>query len=382
MFPACRTEGDGFAMPTFELPPGDIAGFTNALQECQGRFHNGFPRREPRAHIFDDMVGPLRRLARQSLEPMALQVPGGSIRGLQRLLSEVVWDAEPMQWTSHQVVADEMGAPDGVLRFDETGFVKKGQHSVSVARQYGGALGKVEHGQVGGFAGDASRQGYALVAKRLFLPEAWVTDAYAARRTTWKVPTERTCQRTPPLAAAMVQAIAHEGLLPCKYLVADGLSGQSPAFLDAVDACGGVPALVALPSETRCWLQLPRPAEPSSRYQEAARAKRVVLDPGSAACPVAAVAARRPASRWDQRTVSDGTTGRIAYAFARQRITLCTEGLPERTVWLVSKRTRGAAPSDSYASSHAPASTPWRLLVWLSGVRWAIEQCCEERQTA
>ncbi len=161
----------------------------------------------------------------------------------------------------HQLVAEEMGAPDGVLMFDETGFVKKGQDSVGVARQYCGTMGKVENCQVGVFAGDASRHGYALVDKRLFLPEAWFTDAYAARRSKCQVPDERRWQSKPQLAAAMLQAMAHEGLLPFKYVVADCLYGNSPAFLDAVDACVGVTTFVAIPVDTRCWLQAPRTAE-------------------------------------------------------------------------------------------------------------------------
>ena len=147
-----------------------------------GLFHDCFARSEPRAHFFDYMVGQLSPLERKSIEPMALQVEGGTIRGLQRFLSDVSWDEEQMRWNYHQLVADEMGDPDGVLMFDETGFVKKGKDSVGVARQYCGTLGKVENCQVGVFAGYASRHGYALVDKRLFMPEAWFTDEYAARR--------------------------------------------------------------------------------------------------------------------------------------------------------------------------------------------------------
>jgi DDE superfamily endonuclease len=169
MLPACRTAGDEFAIPTFELTPRDVADFTDELQEFQGLFHDCFPRSEPRAHFFDYMVGQLSPLERKSIEPMALRVSGGSVRGLQRFLSEVPWDEEHMRWTYHQLVADEMGAPDGVLMFDETGFVKKGTDSAGVARQYCGTLGKVENCQVGVFAGYASRKGYALVDKRLFL---------------------------------------------------------------------------------------------------------------------------------------------------------------------------------------------------------------------
>jgi SRSO17 transposase len=66
---------------------------------------------------------------------------------------------------------------------------------------------------------------------------------------------------------------------------------------------------------------------------------------------------------------------------ARPRVTLCKDGLPERTVWLVIKRTLGAEPTYSYYISHAPASPPWGTFVWLRGLRWAIEQCFEEGKT-
>src|SRR5262249_60392553 len=128
-----------------------------------------------------------RRLERMAMELMALRVEGGPIRGLQRFISDVVWDEAQMRWNYHQLVAEKMGDPAGVLMFDETGFVKKGKDSVGVARQYCGTLGKVENCQVGVFAGYASRHGYALVDKRLFLPEAWFGDAYATRRTQYNV---------------------------------------------------------------------------------------------------------------------------------------------------------------------------------------------------
>jgi SRSO17 transposase len=107
----------------------------------------------------------------------------------------------------------------------------------------------------------------------------------------------------------------------------------------------------------------------------------VVTADAPAPATVAAIAARLPASQWYRRTVSEGTKGPLAYVFARQRVTLCKEGLPDRTVWLVIKRTLGAEPVDAYYISNAPASTPLRTFVWLSGVRWAVEQCFEESKT-
>ena len=230
MLPACRTNGEGFPIPTFDLVPSDVEGFMDALWEFQSAFHDCFARSEPRVHFFDYMVGQFSKLERKSIEPMALHVEGSTIRGLQRFISDVHWDEEQMRWNYHQLGAEELGEPDGVLMFDETGFVKKGKDSVGVARQYCGTLGKVENCQVGVFAGYVSRQGYALVDKRLFLPEAWWTDAYAARRVRCQVPTEVTFHSKPQLAAAMLQAIAYEGLLPFKYVVADCLYGNSPTF--------------------------------------------------------------------------------------------------------------------------------------------------------
>jgi SRSO17 transposase len=381
MLPACRTGGEGFAIPTFDLVPSDVEGFIEELWEFQSTFHDCFARSEPRAHFFDYMVGQFSKLERKSIEPMALQVEGGTIRGLQRFISDVRWDEEQMRWNYHQLVAEEMGDPDGVLMFDETGFVKKGKDSVGVARQYCGTLGKVENCQVGVFAGYASRYGYALVDKRLFLPEVWFTEAYAARRARCQVPAEVTFQSKPQLAATMLQAIAQEGLLPFKYVVADCLYGQSPDFLDAVDACVGVTTFVAIPADTRCWLQRPRTEDKTYIYKGDVRSKRVVVTPHNAPSSVAAVAASLPMSSWYQRTVSEGTKGPIAYAFARQRVTLCKDGLPERPVWLVIKRTLGGEPTYSYYISNAPASTHLRTFVWLSGLRWAVEQCFEEGKT-
>src|SRR5690349_21016244 len=199
------------------------------------------------------MVGQYSPLARKSLEPIALAVEGSRIRSLQRLLSETVWDEEQMRWNYHQLMADELGEPDGVLMFDESGFVKKGKDSAGVARQYCGTLGKVENCQVGVFAGYASRQGYVLVDQRLCLPDVWLSPAYASRRAKCRVPEELPFPAEPELAAAMVQRLRQEEVLPVRYYVGGWGLGNRPDFLAGNDACVGATALVAISSETRCW---------------------------------------------------------------------------------------------------------------------------------
>ncbi len=381
MLPAHRTEGEVFSIPQFDLTPRDVDGFLDELQAFHDQFRGCFARSEPREHFFNYMVGQFSALERKSIEPMALQVQGGNIRGMQRCMSDDVWDEDTMRQTYHGLVAHEMGDPDGVLIVDESGFIKKGQDSVGVARQYCGTLGKVDNCQVGVFAAYASRHGYALVDKRLFMPALWFSEAYAERRRKCKVPDEVAFHTKPQLAADMVKALRNEGRLPFRYVVADCLYGNSPDFLDAIDACVGVTTLVAVPADTRCWLQRPLTTAHTYTYKGEVHAKRVVASPTQTPLTVTALAESLPSSAWYRRTVSEGTKGPIAYAFARTRVTLCKEGLPERTVWLVIKRTLGASPTYAYYISNAPASTPLRLFVWLSGIRWAIEQCFEETKT-
>ena len=135
MLPRCRTAGEPFMIPTFDVQVSDVEGFMDELQEFQSLFHDCFARSEARGHFLDYMVGQYSPLARKSIEPMALAVEGGRIRSLPRFLSETGWDEEQMRWNSHPLVAEEMGAPDGVLMFEEAGCVKKGNDSAGVARQ-------------------------------------------------------------------------------------------------------------------------------------------------------------------------------------------------------------------------------------------------------
>jgi hypothetical protein len=85
MLPACRTDEAAYTIPTFDVVPGDVEGFMDELWEFQAAFHDCFARSEPRAHFFDYMVGQFSPLERKSIEPMALRVEGGTVRGLQRL---------------------------------------------------------------------------------------------------------------------------------------------------------------------------------------------------------------------------------------------------------------------------------------------------------
>ena len=226
-------------------------------------------------------------------------------------MRDVQWEEERRLQISHQWVADEMGEPDGVLMVDESGYRKKGQDSAGVARQYCGALGKVDNCQVGVFAASASRHGDALVDTRLCLPDPWCSEAYAPQRTKCAVPRDRDVQTKPPLAAEMVRTLYPAQVLPFRSIMADCLYGNRPDFWAAYEACVGTIACVAVPEEIRCWLQPLATQTVTSRYRGEDRRQREVVTPGNVPQTVAALAQQIPPTFWSRRPVSEGTKGPI-----------------------------------------------------------------------
>ena len=381
MLTACRTQQNPDVQPNFDLTCTDVEGFLDQLHELHQAFHSCFVRRDPREHFLHYLAGQLSSLERKSIEPMAMHIEGGHIRGMQRFISDDVWKEDKMRQTYHGMVADEMGEPQGMIIFDESGFVKKGQDSVGVARQYCRTIGKVENCQVGVFAAYASSKGYALVDKPLFLPEAWFDDEHAERRVTCRVPKEAVFRSKPELAAQMLLAIRAQGVLPFRYIGADSVYGNSPVFLDALDACVGAIYLVGISSEMRCWRQPPVTQEQTYLYRGEVCARRILAPGSEPPMSVAEWAHGLQPHRWYRRTVSQGCKGPIVYEFARRRVTLCRDGLPDGTVWLVVKRSLSATPKYWYSISNAPASAALRLFVWMSGRRWSIEQCFEKSKS-
>ena len=96
MLPVCRTADETFAIPQFALTRSDIDAFLDELREFHTAFRACFTRQEPRDQFFNYMVGQFSALERKSIEPLALQVEGGKVRAMQRLVSEALWDAAAM----------------------------------------------------------------------------------------------------------------------------------------------------------------------------------------------------------------------------------------------------------------------------------------------
>jgi len=381
MVPESRLQDGSFPIPKLLIGKDDITHFIEEFRGFHAQFADCFSRVEPRENFVQYMAGQMSQLERKSIEPIALNVENAKVRAMQHFISNVVWDEARIISRYHGMVVEDLGDDEGVLIFDESGFVKKGRDSAGVARQYCGGIGKVENCQVGVFAAYASRHGYCILDHRLFIPEKWFGDEYAKRREKCKFPEGLSFRTKPQMVAEMFEGIVREKLIPFRYLVADTVYGGSPEFLDAVERTSAVIYLVSLPRDTLCWVQEPATLEKTYRYGGEERKKRILAEAENKPITFEKLAKRTNDYFWYRRKVSEGTKGPVIYEFMKKRVVLAKDGKPDRTVWLIVRRTLGNGVTYDYFISNAGRSTRLKTFVWLSGVRWAIEQCFEEAKT-
>jgi len=381
MLPEIRTNGDIFSIPKFSVVEQDVSDFIEELKGFHGEFQDCFARSESRENFFKYMVGQFSDIERKSIEPIALKVVDARVRPMQRLVSDVIWDRKKIMQKYRSMVNEDLGDPNGVLIFDETGFVKKGDDSAGVGKQYCGTLGKVENCQVGVFAAYASRQGYCLLDSRLFIPEKWFSDEYAEKLTKCQFPEDLEFKTKPQLAVAMFRELENQESISFKYVVSDTLYGNSPDFIEAVENCSGVTYFVSVANDALCWLTQPITRKKTYQYKGKKRTKTVIEKTEKRALTVTTIAHSINDYFWYRRQVSEGTKGPIEYEFTKLRVVLAKDGLPWKSVWLIIKRNLADKPEYCYYISNASLGTRLKTFVWLSGVRWAIEQCFEETKT-
>jgi SRSO17 transposase len=170
---------------------------------------------------------------------MADALAGGNVQAMQQFIGVSAWDDDAVLRRHQQLVAETLGDPEtGVLIVDGCDFPKQGAHSVGVAPQWCGALGKVANCQASVLACYASARGYTLVDRRLYLPEEWFTAAYAARRDACGVPGGTTFQTRTALAWAMITGLRERGALPFWWVTGDEHFGNTPALLDQIADAG------------------------------------------------------------------------------------------------------------------------------------------------
>lgn len=206
---------------------GSLLAWDKELTALKARVGRVLRRRELRETGAAFLDGLLSGIERKTGWLMAEQSGAERPYRMQSLLGRSQWDADRLRDEVRAYVVELLGDADGVLIVDETGFVKKGDRSAGVARQYSGTAGRIENCQIGVFLAYASRYGQALIDRRLYLPERWTKDR--VRCASASIPETVAFETKPKMARAMVAAALDAGV-PCAYVLGDWSMARTAAF--------------------------------------------------------------------------------------------------------------------------------------------------------
>lgn len=367
---------DTCPLPECNLTPRDVGGLLDQLAAYHAHFAPAFARLDQARWAEIYLHGLLSDCERKSIEPMALHL-GVPIRPLQHFIGQSNWSTEPVIAQHHLLVGATLGEEDGAFLVDESGVVKQGQDSVGVDHQYCGSVGKVANAQVGVYLGYASRKGYTLLDGQLFVPAVWFSAAYADKRASTELPTTLEFKSKPEIALDLLARAVARGQVPGRWLAADALYGNSPAFRDGVAALK-LSYMTAISCDTLIWRRQVALVMPPYSGKGRKPTKLHLKTPSNAPYRVDELVKRLPTSVWTRTTIKEGSKGPLICDVVMVRVTEAREGLPGPRLWLVIRR-NVADPSDvRYYLSNAPEETSEAELARLLGMRWPVELTFEQ----
>ena len=329
---------DGLVQAQMQQTQEWLSDFWKLDERIQSRFLRSDLRGSVRAYL----QGLLAPIDRKNGWQLAQQAGFPTPYAVQHLLGRAKWDAHALRDDLRAYVLKYLGDPEGILVIDETGFLKKGNKSVGVARQYSGTAGRIENCQIGVFLGYTGAKGFAFLDRELYLPQVWAEDS--ERRTAASVPEETTFATKSELARTMLER-AFVGGARCAFVTADEVYGKD--------------------SKLRLYLE-----EKAQPYVLAVGCNQYVWTDFSQR-RVDALGAALPANAWQRLSCGTGSKGERFYEWAWQPINGAHDPPWQRFVLV---RRSLSDPSDlAYYLCFAPASTPLQKLVEVAGARWSIE---------
>jgi SRSO17 transposase len=332
----------------------------------------------------DYCEGLLMPSERKSVEPLAaLTAPERTAAQHQSLLhfvGEGGWSDERVLSKVQEMVLPkiEQHGPIEAWIIDDTGFPKKGRHSVGVARQYCGQLGKQDNCQVAVSLSLANAEASLPVAYRLYLPEAWASDA--ARRKKAGVPEAIGFQTKIEIALDQLRA-AHASGLPRGCVLLDAGYGPHADLRAAITALG-LSYAAGILSSTTVWAPGRGPLPPKPATGRGRPATRLRRDAEHQPVKVKALALSLPARAWRTITWREGTNGALRSRFARLRIRIARRDFarsqPWPEEWLLIEWPEGEKEPTKYWLSTLPGDIGFARLVDLAKLRWRIERDYQE----
>jgi len=344
------------------------------FEAFHARFADLFERSESREQAKKYLRGLLAQAQRKNGWQMAEVVGDRVPDRMQRLLYRVPWDAEAARDRLQQFVIERFGDEEGIGVVDETSFLKKGTHSVGVARQYLGTVGKLENGQVATVLSYTAKGGHVFLDRRLYLPEEWAWDKQ--RRAQARVPEEVGFETKPEQAIAMLEHALQQGV-PMRWVTGDEVYGDSPRLRETIQAHGRFYVL-AVSANTRVWTQRPEVEGPVEQTGGRPRRAPRLAAGAPKAQMVSEVIASLPSHAWKRLAVMEGEKGPIEYHWVRTRVVESRDQLPGPDVWLLARRSLSDPKQLAYYLAYAPARTSLETLVRIASSRYTVEQCIEE----
>ena len=328
--------------------------------------------------------GLLLPLERKSVEPMAARLAPGNVRqmhqSLHHIVAEAAWSDEAVLAEVRRQVLPSMTRqhPLAAWIVDDTGFPKKGTHSVGVTRQYCGQVGKQDNCRVAVSVSVTTGQASLPLAYRLYLPEIWAQDR--ARRSKVGVPEEIEFQTKQEIALDQIRSLVAEEV-PRAPVLADAAYGNDHGFREGLEALGFSYA-VGIQSSTSVWPPGSAPLPAKARGVMGRPPKLLQRDEKYSPLSVKELALCL--SPGDLRRVSwrEGTRGTMASRFAALRVRVAhrdyERSQPRPEQWLLFEWPKTEKEPTKYWLSNLPELISLRRLVATAKLRWRIERDYEE----
>ena len=329
------------------LPGASITGF----EEIEERIGPRFSRSETRiisTHYLEALLKPVQR---KNCWQLAEAASENNPYGMQRLLCHARWDADTVRNDLRDYVMEYLGEPEGVGVIDETGFIKKGEKSVGVQRQYSGTAGKIENCQIGVFLAYSSSKGNAFLDRELYLPKEWADNP--ERRKEAGVPDKIEFATKPELAKRMLERARDAGVR-FSWVTGDEVYGSN--------------------WELRKWLEKER-----QPYVLAVRSSQYVWWKDLRQWQVKRLASEIAGDAWKRISIGKGSKGLRVYDWAWVKLPnfglIPPDGWGR---WLLVRRSVEKSDEIAYFLAAGPEGVSLGTLAVIAGKRWIIEMAFEE----
>ena len=329
-------------------------------------------------------IGLLLPGERKSVEPRAARLAHDNVRRMHQSLHHLVADAP---WSDEAVLRQVRGAvlpamqkhgPVACWIVDDTGFPKKGAHSVGVTRQYCGQVGKQDNCRVAVSLSVATWSSSLPIAYSLYLPEVWANDKQ--RREKAGVPREMEFHTKPQIALEQIRAAVNEEI-PQGVVVADAAYGVDSNFRSGVTGLG-LQYSLGIQSSVSVWKPGTEPLPPPPRKPMGRPPRLLRRTAEHRPVSVKQLALALPAESWHTVAWRQGTRHKLRSRFAAVRVRPAHRDYwrsePHAEEWLIIEWPKGEVEPTKYWLSTLPGSSKLKDLVAIAKQRWIIERDYQE----